>query len=67
MPDEKIQQLKNELKLLDVEEVMAVTGLGEKTVREMMTEEDFPLIQIGRKYQVTFDALKEYLQHRRVK
>lgn len=67
MPEEKIQALKQELNLLDIEEIMAVTGWGDITVRKIMEDSDFPTIKIGKKNQVSFEALKEYLKHRRIK
>lgn len=67
MPDEKLKAMKDELSLLDIEEIMFVTGWGETTVREVMEEKDFPTLKIGKKNQVAFDALKEYVKHRRVR
>lgn len=64
--EEEIQQFKKELKLLDVSDVMKITGWAEATVRAIMQEDDFPVIKIGKKNQVSLDGLKEYLKHRRV-
>lgn len=67
MSGEKIEQMKADLNLLNVKDVMDLTGWGETTVREIMAEDDFPTIKIGKSNQVSFDALKEYLNHRRIK
>lgn len=67
MSEEKIQEMKQDLNLLDIEDVMKLTGWGETTVREIMTDEDFPTLKIGKKNQVSFEALKEYLRYRRIK
>ena len=67
MSEEKIKMMKQDLCLLDIEDVMGITGWGETTVRKIMdTDEEFPVVKIGKKNQVSFDALKEYLQHRRI-
>ena len=66
MPEEEIEKMQKELRLLDVQDVMSITGWGEGTVRSRMEDKDFPTIKIGKKNQGSFDALKEYLQHRRI-
>lgn len=66
MSEEEIKKMQKELRLLDVKDVMSITGWGESTVRSRMEDIDFPTIKIGKKNQVSFDALKEYLQHRRI-
>lgn len=66
MSDEKIQLMKEELGLLDMENVMEITGWGESTLEKIMaSDKNFPVIKIGRKNQVRFEALKEYLNCRR--
>lgn len=67
MPEEKLLEMKQELKLLDIDEIRAITGWGEDTIRELMTDEEFPVVKIGKKNQVSFDGLKEYVRHRRIK
>jgi len=67
MSDEKIQKLKDELNMLNVEDVVRLTDWGENTVRELMQEDDFPTLKIGKNNQVLFDALKEYLKTRRIR
>lgn len=52
--------------LLDMGEVMEITGWCEKVVRNLFAyDEDFPAIKIGKKYQVEIGAFKEYLSKRR--
>ena len=68
MAKEKLEALKEELNLLTVEDVTKLTGWGEQAVREIMrTDKEFPLLKIGKGYQVSFEALKEYVKHRRIK
>lgn len=67
MPEETINTMKKELGLLGVEDVMKITGWGETAVRNLMKEEDFPTLKIGKPNQVLFEALQEYLKHRRIK
>lgn len=54
--------------LLNIADVAKLTGWSEATVRTVMTEEaDFPVIKIGKENQVSLSALKEWLNHRRVR
>ena len=53
--------------LLDMGEVMEITGWCEKVVRNLFAyDEDFPAVKKGKKYQVELNALKSYLSKRRV-
>lgn len=55
-----------ELKLLDINDVMTLTGWSENVVRNLFAyDTDFPAIKIGKKYQVELSALKIYLSKRR--
>lgn len=67
MADERVEKMKQELNLLTIEDMMSLTGWGESTVRNLMEDEDFPTIKIGKPNQVSFEAFKEYLMHRRIK
>lgn len=68
MPEEKLQKMKEDLHLLNVQEVSYITGWSDSTVRDVMNDEkDFPVIKIGRENQVSFEGLKEWLTHRRVR
>lgn len=65
MSNEEIAKNKDELVLLNIKDVMRITGWGKKAVIKLMAQEDFPLIKIGKKNQVSFESLKEYLSCRR--
>lgn len=53
--------------LLDMGEVMEITGWCKKVVRNLFAyDEDFPAIKKGKKYQVELEAFKQYLSKRRV-
>mgnify|MGYP003299662421 CR=1 FL=1 len=66
MSKDKVQQLKNSLFLLDIDDVCGVTGWCKNTVRNLFAyETDFPAIKIGKKYLVELDAFKTYLSIRR--
>lgn len=68
MAKEKLEALKEELNLLNIEEIMKITGWGKTTIKEIMkTDKDFPVLKIGKHNQVSFEALKEYVKHRRIK
>ena len=52
--------------LLNIKDVIKITGWCEATVREIfMYDNDFPAIKKGKKYQVEYSALKNYLLKRR--
>lgn len=55
------ERLKDEIILLDIDDIMHITGWGENSVRKIMKEKDFPLLQIGKKNQVLLESFKEYL------
>jgi len=58
--------LEKELILLDMSDVMNITGWCENVVRKIFAyDKDFPAIKKGKKYQVELNALKEYLKQRR--
>lgn len=58
--------LEKELILLDMSDVMDITGWCENVVRKIFAyDKDFPAIKKGKKYQVELNALKEYLKQRR--
>ena len=61
-----IEEIKDDLCLLNTEDVCKITGWGICTVRKIMQyDKDFPAIRIGKDNQVTLDALKKYLSTRR--
>lgn len=56
-----------QLIMLDMRDVMEITGWCEKVVRNLFAyDDDFPAVKKGKKYQVELNALKEYLSQRRV-
>lgn len=55
-----------ELIMLNIEDVMDLTGWCENVVRRLFAyDEDFPAIKKGKKYQVELNSFKEYLKKRR--
>lgn len=61
-----VNEMKQELNLLNTEDVCEITGWGICTVQKIMQyDEDFPAIRIGKENQVTFEGLKNYLSQRR--
>ena len=63
----ELKEMKRALGLLNVDEVMFVTGWGDTTVRKIMDDEEFPALKIGKENQVSFQALREYVSTRRIK
>lgn len=64
----KAQQtiVEKELILLDMKEVMQYTEWSDNIVRRLFrSDNDFPAIKIGKKYQVELNAFKQYLSKRR--
>lgn len=54
--------------MLDMRDVMEITGWCEQVVRNIFAyDKNFPAIKKGKKYQVELGALKSYLSQRRVK
>lgn len=62
---EYIEELKKDLKLLDIEGIMQLTGWAKPTVINLMAQKDFPTIKVGKKNLVTYDAFKNYFSVRR--
>ena len=67
MPNDKVENLKQELGLLNIEDIINITGWAEATVKKLMEDDEFPTLKIGKNNQVQFEAFKEYLMHRRIK
>ena len=66
MTKEQKSIAEKELILLDINDVMDITGWGECVVKKTFAyDEDFPAIKKGKKYQVELNSLKSYLQKRR--
>ncbi len=66
MTKEQKQIAITELIMLDMNDVMDITGWCENVVRNTFAyDENFPAIKKGKKYQVELGAFKEYLTKRR--
>lgn len=66
MTKEQKQIATTELIMLDMNDVMDITGWCENVVRNTFAyDENFPAIKKGKKYQVELGAFKEYLSKRR--
>lgn len=57
----------NEHRLLNVKEVSVYLGVGQDTIYELVKQEDFPSIRIGRKFMVFEEDLLEWLKDHRGK
>jgi len=63
---EQEEIVKKELILLDMEDVIKITGWCKKVVYNMFAhDKDFPAIKKGKKYLVELNALKKYFSERR--
>lgn len=66
MTIEQKQIARKELIMLDMQDVMDITGWCENVVRQTFAyDENFPAIKKGKKYQVELNAFKDYLSQRR--
>lgn len=66
MTKEQKEIVSRELILLDIDDVIEITGWCENVVRKTFAySKDFPAIKKGKKYQVELSAFKEYLNKRR--
>lgn len=65
---EKQQEIaETQIVMLDMGDVMKITGWCEQVVRNIFAKDkDFPAIKKGKKYQVELGAFKEYLSKRRL-
>jgi len=65
--EERKNIIDNKIILLDMEEVMQITGWCENVVKDTFSHDaEFPAIKKGKKNQVELDALKKYLSVKRV-
>ena len=59
--------INNKIILLNIKDVMLITGWSEAVVRKMFAnDDDFPAIKKGKKYLVEYSALKNYFSKRRI-
>lgn len=61
----EIEKARYQLGLLDKQDIVAITGWNEKTVAKLMSQSDFPAIELGRKKQVLLQDLQDYLSYKR--
>lgn len=67
MTKNQFEVLEKEIILLDIEDVIKLTGWSEAIVRKMFSyDNDFPAIKKGKKYVVEYSALKNYFSKRRI-
>ncbi len=59
--------INNKIILLNIKDVMLITGWSEAVVRKMFAnDDDFPAIKKGKEYLVEYSALKNYFSKRRI-
>lgn len=56
---------KSDIVLLNIQDVMDITGWSEGTVKKTMAQPDFPTIKIGKENQVLLESFKRFLAVRR--
>ena len=61
----ELKKAKKEIGLLDRDDLAKITGWSQRTVRKLMNEPEFPIIQKGRKKQVLLQDLRDYLSYKR--
>ncbi len=61
----ELRKAKKEIGLLDRDDIAKITGWSQRTVRKLMNEPEFPIIQKGRKKQVLLQDLRDYLSYKR--
>ena len=66
MTNKQREFAETQIVMLDMGDVMELTGWCEQVVRNIFAyDKNFPAIKKGKKYQVELSALKEYLKQRR--
>ena len=66
MTDKQKDIVAKELIMLDIKDIMELTGWCENVVRRMFAyDKDFPAIKKGKQYQVELNSFKNYLAKRR--
>ena len=62
MTQEQREIAQKEIVLLDIDEISNLTGWCPSKVRELCTQDiNFPVMKIGKSYQVELTTFKEYL------
>lgn len=66
MTEKQREIVAKELIMLDIKDIMELTGWCENVVRRMFAyDKDFPAIKKGKQYQVELNSFKNYLAKRR--
>lgn len=66
MTNEQKQFVSKEVVMLNIDDVVELTGWSKQVVRNTFAyDKDFPAIKKGKSYQVEASALKTYLSQRR--
>lgn len=66
MTKQQKEIVQQQIIMLDMGDVMELTGWCEQVVRNIFAyDKNFPAIKKGKKYQVELSAFKEYLRQRR--
>jgi len=50
------------VKMLDIKDLQRILKIGKNSAYQLMQTKDFPSMQIGRKWLISEDALKEWLK-----
>lgn len=67
MTEKQKEIVSKELIMLDIKDIMELTGWCENVVRRMFAyDKDFPAIKKGKQYQVELNSFKNYLAKRRI-
>lgn len=62
MTQEQRELAQKEIVLLDIEEISNLTGWCPSKVRELCTQDEkFPVMKVGKSYQVELTSFKKYL------
>lgn len=67
MTQEQREIAQKEIVLLDIEEISNLTGWCPSKVRELCAHDKaFPVIKIGKRYQVELSSFKDFLKNKRI-
>lgn len=65
MTSEQKKIVEKEIILLNIKDIVEITGWCEATVRKMFVSNDFPAIKNGKEYKVEMYAFRNYLRSSR--
>ena len=60
-----MDDIKKEVRLLTIRDIEELTGWAPSTIAKLMTQQDFPVIKIGKENLVLLESFKEYMSVRR--